>query len=91
MKRSGRIAASILGGLVCSKVCLVVPAVFLPLLFPLSLKDSVAKGEVAVPMVMGAIFLLSAFGGFVLCWKLVGRYSPEPEHTVNLRLDSHDR
>jgi hypothetical protein len=89
MKRAGRIAASIASGLVCSRICLVASAVFLPLLFPLSLKDSGPKDTVTA--LMGAIFLLSAFGGFVLCWKLIGRYSPEAEHIVNPGLDSHHR
>jgi|HubBroStandDraft_5_1064220.scaffolds.fasta_scaffold87350_1 hypothetical protein len=89
MKRASRTAASIVGGIVCGKVCLLIPAVFLPLLFPLSLKDSGPNGKVAA--LMGAIFLLSAIGGFVLSWKVIGRYSPEPEQIVDLQLDSQDR
>jgi flagellin-like protein len=60
-------------GLVCSRVGLVVGAIFLPLAFPLSLPGS-SRAENNVVALLILITVVFAVGGFVLCWKLTARW-----------------
>jgi hypothetical protein len=60
-------------GVACGRVGLVVGAIFLPLVFPLSLTDS-SHAENTVVGLMISIMVLFAVAGSVLCWKLTSRW-----------------
>jgi len=60
-------------GVVCGRVGVVVGAIFLPLVFPLSLRDA-SHAENTVVALMILIMGLFAVGGSVLGWKLTARW-----------------
>ena len=73
MTSLARTFACLGAGVVCGRVGLVVSAIFLPLVFPLSLPDSSHVENIVVALAI-LITVLFAVGGSLLCWKLAGRW-----------------